>query len=45
MFDVEVLMTHGGSLRVYGCLEDASHKEKSSVSDLLKKKKITVFKQ
>tara|TARA_B100001989_G_C24543225_1_gene468933 strand:- start:1783 stop:3012 length:1230 start_codon:yes stop_codon:yes gene_type:complete len=39
VFDVEALITHGGSLRVYGCLENASHKEKSSVSDLLVEEK------
>lgn len=27
VFDVEELPTHGGSLRVYGCLMDASHTE------------------
>ena len=39
VFDVDVLNTHGGSLRVYGCLENALHKEKSSVSDLLDEEK------
>jgi SAM-dependent methyltransferase len=35
VFDVESLNTHGGSLRVYGCLDHASHKEESSVQSLL----------
>ena len=39
IFDVDVLKTHGGSLRVYGCLEGASHKEQSSVSNVLAEEK------
>lgn len=39
VFDVDFLNTHGGSLRVYGCLENALHEEKSSVSDLLDEEK------
>ena len=35
VFDVESLNTHGGSLRVYGCLDNASHKEELSVQTLL----------
>lgn len=34
-FDVEELKTHGGSLRVYGCRGDASHKETSLVQNML----------
>lgn len=32
VFDVEELPTHGGSLRVYGCLTAADHEETSNVS-------------
>ncbi|MFL2735323.1 MAG: class I SAM-dependent methyltransferase [Gammaproteobacteria bacterium] len=39
IFDVDVLETHGGSLRVYGCLENASHIEQSSVSNVLEDEK------
>jgi SAM-dependent methyltransferase len=35
IFDVEELSTHGGSLRVYGCHNAASHSETSAVADLL----------
>ncbi|POF33747.1 class I SAM-dependent methyltransferase [Roseibium marinum] len=35
VFDVEELPTHGGSLRVYGCLEDAPHAESGAVANLL----------
>ena len=35
VFDVEELKTHGGSLRIYGCIGDASHKETSLVQDIL----------
>ncbi len=35
IFDVEELSTHGGSLRVYGCLIGAGHVQSSSVSALL----------
>jgi SAM-dependent methyltransferase len=35
IFDVEELGTHGGSLRVYGCLQDANHEELNSVQDVL----------
>ena len=35
VFDVEELKTHGGSLRIYGCRGDASHKETSLVQDIL----------
>jgi SAM-dependent methyltransferase len=34
LFDVEELSTHGGSLRVYLCRNDASHKETPSVATL-----------
>lgn len=37
IWDVEELKTHGGSLRVYGCHADASHKTTKSVADLLEK--------
>lgn len=35
VFDVEELSTHGGSLRVFGCLTDASHLEQPGVADVL----------
>lgn len=35
IFDVEELPTHGGSLRVYGCLEDGPHAESGAVATLL----------
>ena len=31
VFDVEILATHGGSLRVYACLNDASHVQTPAV--------------
>lgn len=37
IFDVEELTTHGGSLRVYGCLETAAHPFTPSVSALLER--------
>ncbi|MEQ8742966.1 class I SAM-dependent methyltransferase [Parasphingorhabdus sp.] len=35
IFDVEELPTHGGSLRVYGCLDTASHSTSSQVANVL----------
>lgn len=35
VFDVEQLPTHGGSLRVYGCLETATHAETPEVLRIL----------
>lgn len=35
VWHVEQLPTHGGSLRVYGCHEDAKHQTQTTVSDLL----------
>ena len=35
IFDVEQLPTHGGSLRVYGCRNNASHEETSAVSGII----------
>ena len=35
IFDVETVPTHGGSLRVYACLNAASHQQTSNVTDLL----------
>lgn len=35
VFDVEELPTHGGSLRVYGCLKSATHVESESVRRVL----------
>ena len=35
LFDVEALPTHGGSLRIYLCHRDASHKQQPSVEDTL----------
>ncbi len=37
IFDVEELQTHGGSLRVYGCLANALHPQTGSVNSILKK--------
>lgn len=34
VFDVEELPTHGGSLRVYSCRQDASHKQQASVDNV-----------
>ncbi|PVB62263.1 class I SAM-dependent methyltransferase [Labrenzia sp. 011] len=35
VFDVEELPTHGGSLRVHGCLEDGPHAQTGAVDKLL----------
>lgn len=35
IFDVEELPTHGGSLRVYGCLKNADHTKTNAVDALL----------
>jgi len=35
IFDAEELPTHGGSLRVYGCLKSASHNESVAVARIL----------
>lgn len=35
VFDVEALQTHGGSLRVYACLEHARHETTPAVEDML----------
>lgn len=35
LFDVEELPTHGGSLRVYGCHEDACHEESERARELV----------
>lgn len=34
VFDVEHLRTHGGSLRIYGCLQSANHEETAQVTSL-----------
>lgn len=34
VFDVEKLPTHGGSLRVFACLQNADHQEQASVENL-----------
>ncbi len=39
LFDVEELPTHGGSLRIYGCLQEAAHAETPAVAGLLAKEK------
>ncbi len=39
IFDVEELETHGGSIRVLGCLQNSHHIEKSSVQKLLDREK------
>jgi 2-polyprenyl-3-methyl-5-hydroxy-6-metoxy-1,4-benzoquinol methylase len=36
IFDVDELETHGGSLRIYACLEGANFKKEKSVEELLK---------
>jgi hypothetical protein len=36
VFDVEELATHGGSLRVYGCHAQSSHRETEAVASVLK---------
>ena len=36
IFDVEPLVTHGGSLRVYGCLKNASFKISDNVEKIIK---------
>lgn len=35
VFDVEEISTHGGSLRVYGCLESAGHARADAIDTLL----------
>jgi hypothetical protein len=35
LFDVEELPTHGGSLRIYGCLAGANHQTSPAVAELL----------
>ncbi|MEM0952917.1 MAG: class I SAM-dependent methyltransferase [Pseudomonadota bacterium] len=35
IFDVEELTTHGGSLRIYGCMEDSSHVSSPAVDAIL----------
>jgi len=35
IFDVDLLPTHGGSLRIYGCHNDSIHVSTSNVDDLL----------
>ncbi len=39
LFDVDELPTHGGSLRIYGCLQDAAHAETPAVAAMLAKEK------
>lgn len=34
VFDLDTLPTHGGSLRIYACLADASHSETTAVADM-----------
>ena len=36
VFDVEELSTHGGSLRVYGCLANSDHEETKTPNQILK---------
>ena len=36
VFDVQELPTHGGSLRVFGCLAGASHDTRDAVADVLR---------
>lgn len=35
IFDVEILSTHGGSIRVYGCRQESSHQQTERVVELL----------
>ena len=35
IYDVEELTTHGGSLRIYGCHEDAAFETQDSVADMI----------
>ena len=37
IFNVEELKTHGGSLRIYGCLKEGLHNEQNSVQRIIKK--------
>lgn len=37
IYDVEELSTHGGSLRIFGCHEGASHKNSVAVSEIISK--------
>ncbi len=39
IFDVEALTTHGGSLRLYGCLENSAHPLQASVARVLAEEK------
>ena len=39
IFDVEEISTHGGSLRVYGCKQNADHPQNNSVEELLQREK------
>jgi len=39
IFDTEELPTHGGSLRVYGCLKNAPHSESVAVSNIIAEEK------
>jgi len=39
VFHVEALPTHGGSLRVFACLDGANHAERGSVSDMRAREK------
>ena len=39
LFDVDELPTHGGSLRIYGCRQEAAHAETPAVAALLAKEK------
>lgn len=41
VYDVETLPTHGGSLRVYGCHDDASIKTEDRVAAMLEKEKVS----
>lgn len=41
IYDVKKINTHGGSLRVYGCLSSSRRKEKASVSRLLDRERLS----
>lgn len=44
IFDVETLPTHGGSLRVWGCREEASHTRLTAVSEVLEQEELAGIK-
>lgn len=45
LFDVEELPTHGGSLRIYGCHEQAAHNTEPSIAELKARERAAGFEQ